>query len=66
MEGVGVAVVEGGDCFAVGGGEDVGPVRGGEVGEVPLQDGDGCRNGVGEAAAGGVVRRVGGGMQRYG
>jgi hypothetical protein len=34
VESVGVAVVEGWDCFAVWGGEDIGGVCGGEVGEV--------------------------------
>lgn len=52
MESVGVAVVESGDCFAVGRGEDVGGVGVGEVWEVFGEDGDSSRDWMGEAAGG--------------
>lgn len=52
MEGVSVAIMESGYCFAVCGRKDVGGMGIGEVGEMFGEDGDGSWDWVCEAAEG--------------
>ena len=54
MEGVGVAVVKGGNGLTIGRRENVWRVTGGEIWEVGSEDGDGCRYRMREASV--VVR----------